>query len=584
MTTQPNSNELTSLVMNGYIWFLLLVFAPIRSSCELTDAELLACESPDIEVSDNVRYSIASLSVQLNNTQADICCNHLYGTHLSDINSEAILSLRNTADDKLNQAEQRCWYGLYCDSSTWKWKYRNSVEIAGDSDLAQGPCTPSMCGVHYTTSSTVAGTEELACSNNARVSCIICGYSSTNPPTILSLTVSTDEPTMTPSTISSLPMNNAIPTGYPTPPPIAGVTTTPATRDMGDVGTENPGIGTTPTSSPSSFGGGGGYSGSPTAPSQLPTTSPNTFETIPVTTGSTTNTNTNSETRVTEEEAGVDIEIIGSGQFTDDYLEINIIFGVLFSGIDSTYDGYSYEYQLTIYPNVYQCKEIFDDETMKLLSENAQCKWLDDNSGIIVVLSGYSEITIDDGLVINDNVFKYELKIRYSSDSDKYEYEYYNYDYADADKTSTSDLSTRGLLGLNTADASTYDDADTDDVDADVVTDRGSFYYESEVNEIITIETISLPNNPIVPQPVMSDLVSVISFCDDLVVDARNSYNLGVCSLTLSCQNRFFFILFRFSCLFHFCFICFDLRLLLFFCVACFVAFVFGKLFHPSVS
>ena len=110
------------------------------------------------------------------------------------------------------------------------------------------------------------------------------------------------------------------------------------------------------------------------------------------------------------------------------------------------------------------CSEVFDSVTMLLLSEYSTCDWNYGNQMITISLSSYSTIQITDKLVIESD----------------------------------------GLF-----------------ID---------YFGQEEVNEKqVTIESIEIDEtNTILPVVELYNFRSEIGLCDDLTLDARNSYNLGM--------------------------------------------------------
>ena len=116
------------------------------------------------------------------------------------------------------------------------------------------------------------------------------------------------------------------------------------------------------------------------------------------------------------------------------------------------------------------CSEWLDNyNTSKdLMWEYSECEWDSFNQMIIVTLSSYSTITLNDGLMIKDNILFF-AKMEDGSHS-------------------------------------------VNITNEEVIVEEMGFDFE----------------NAIVPVIVLSNLENEIGVCDDLVLDARNSYNLGV--------------------------------------------------------
>lgn len=125
------------------------------------------------------------------------------------------------------------------------------------------------------------------------------------------------------------------------------------------------------------------------------------------------------------------------------------------------------------------CSKIFDEATVLLLSEYSECTWDYETQTITIILSSHSTININDSLIINVNSLIHE------------------------------DLSG---YGINTKE--------------------------------ITIDTITVnETRAVVPEISLHNFRDVIGLCDDLVLDARNSFHLGshhsphvFLSLCLSCR------------------------------------------------
>ena len=169
-------------------------------------------------------------------------------------------------------------------------------------------------------------------------------------------------------------------------------------------------------------------------------------------------------------------QLIATGQFSNDYGEIEIIFSFtnISCGFNSyrdtidTYYSYSCE-NVLITPLGEDCNDIFSDETNELLSTNARCNWMNDGFTILIELSGYSNISINSSLMLDIDAFT-------------------------------------------------------------VVIDDEDEKYNLNINEKdMFINKIIAPDDPIEPELVISGGIigNKIGICDDLILDARDSTNLG---------------------------------------------------------
>ena len=126
------------------------------------------------------------------------------------------------------------------------------------------------------------------------------------------------------------------------------------------------------------------------------------------------------------------------------------------------------------------CQSIFDSLTNDLLSEFSECVFDFNLQKITITLSSMATLTIMDELVINENVFYVQ------------------------------------------------------------VVGDGTFFNENKI-EILSINIDE--ENGITPQLSLYNFESIIGLCDDLVLDARNSYDLGmfmICSLCVVHVSVFF--------------------------------------------
>ena len=172
----------------------------------------------------------------------------------------------------------------------------------------------------------------------------------------------------------------------------------------------------------------------------------------------------------------VDRTLRVTAKFSSDFTQIGINFTLL-----NDTDEYSSNDVLSILSDNFgdiNCSDIFVNVTMKLLSSKAECEWdiISDDTynsnvyGILVALSGYSTIMIDDSLLINENIFV---------NNGEYNVSFLN-------------------PFISNNDWSAY-----------------------------KIETINISNNSIIPQIKISNFQYEIGICDDIILDARDSYNLG---------------------------------------------------------
>ena len=213
-----------------------------------------------------------------------------------------------------------------------------------------------------------------------------------------------------------------------------------------------------------------------------PTTSPTTIPSLTPTAMPTTNRPTTlptiypslNPTHIPFGDDSTMIEVVVSfnSQFTNDFLYIitNINISVGKDGL-----GDNLKNSIDVVATKFDCNDIFDRSTSILLSNNAKCEWKNNNLTILVTLSGYSLISINDSLIINKNAF---LLKPVDSNSTVHVVNHYN------------------ISNHNSSD-------------------------------VYQLTNILCGDNPIRPEIVISDLVTQIGICDDIIVDARNTYNLG---------------------------------------------------------
>ena len=218
------------------------------------------------------------------------------------------------------------------------------------------------------------------------------------------------------------------------------------------------------------------------------------------------------------------INLTMNAKFSEDYRKIIICFDIvdMDNNLNSVWNN---ESQATILAvankgynvNITECSPLWSLQTTQLLSTGADCQWINNqslnenvslkigqrhlnefvNSGIVhidpdefsivITLSGYSQIMINDSLFLNGDIFD---NINYNYDSNRLLT--FNYTSINGILTKTSILNP---IIVNTT------------------------YYE------IKTQT---SNNSIIPQIVVENFAHEIGPCDDLILDARNSYNLGM--------------------------------------------------------
>ena len=302
-------------------------------------------------------------------------------------------------------------------------------------------------------------------------------------PSIAPSTIPTATPTMTPSTQPSI-APSTIPTIIPTinpsiAPSIApsAIPSTMPTTTPTMIPSIAPSIApstipsTAPTVTPSTQ-----PSIAPSTPTIIPSTQPTPpplsvpLEPTPIPTTSIPNT-TNASTVNTETIANV------QAQFSYDFLQIIIEIEVYVDFIDNDEVGAAIE--ASVIPIALDCEDIFTNETFALLSTYSSCEWninSNSNSKIIVTLSGFSSIEINSLLNIKTNSFMIE--------------------YFDGNNVIQQFLTSNN---------------------------------NSNGTDGVISTSISLPDKDeqISPVLVVSDLHPVIGICNDLTLDARNSYNLG---------------------------------------------------------
>ena len=245
-----------------------------------------------------------------------------------------------------------------------------------------------------------------------------------------------------------------------------------------------------------------------TIPTPIPTAIPSSIPTTMPTTGP----------------AFFTINLSMNAGFGDDYTTIVISFDII--DIDTnvyTHNDWKNTSSITVLTTMTNhttdngCTKILSLQTRHLLSDDASCQWVNGrnqnsnhnislqitqehlnefiNSGIvhidpnefsiIVTLSGYSQIMINDSLFLNADIFE---NIYYNSNT------IFTFNY-----TSINGISTKSSI-LNAIFINTT-------------------YYEIETQT---------SNTSIIPQIVVENLAREIGPCDDLILDARNSYNLGM--------------------------------------------------------
>ena len=178
------------------------------------------------------------------------------------------------------------------------------------------------------------------------------------------------------------------------------------------------------------------------------------------------------------------LPIVANATFSNDFLEIYVSFFINASGdIDVTM------YDIMLHKDTFggngnnniaavefvDCNLVFNQTTMNILSDYVTCQWNSNDATITVTLDGLSTIQTDDVLIIKDNVVQYE------SNNNK------------------------------------------------------------NVSNTETIIDIGVTENKIQltkPQIVLTNLQEMIGICDDVILDARNSYHLGM----LFFFSSFFFL------------------------------------------
>ena len=159
-----------------------------------------------------------------------------------------------------------------------------------------------------------------------------------------------------------------------------------------------------------------------------------------------------------------------TGRFNDDFLQIIIQIEDVNVGLNTVEISLSENLISDEDWNI-NCEDIFESQSMQLLSNFAQCSWgessTDDNeiNEIIVHLSGLALLETNSSLMIKAGVFQ----------------------YCDDNCCNTN-------------------------------------------NDTIVIESILMPNETDITTPVivLSNIPTTIGICDHLTLDARNSYNLGM--------------------------------------------------------
>ena len=165
------------------------------------------------------------------------------------------------------------------------------------------------------------------------------------------------------------------------------------------------------------------------------------------------------------------LNITATASFTSNFLQI-----VIKLKANPSINAIDYD-TIKIDINELNCDGIFDSETYEKLTSHALCQWDDVTSlsaNILITLSGYSTISIDDELIIKNNSFYYLYKIP----------------------------CTTGV------DCTTIE--------------------QEQWTDSIEIDKINFADNYVTPMIVIDDEPNSIGICDDLVLDARSSYNLGM--------------------------------------------------------
>ena len=209
----------------------------------------------------------------------------------------------------------------------------------------------------------------------------------------------------------------------------------------------------------------------------------------------------------------VAINLTLNAQFSDDYRKIIVSFDIV--GIETNYSGWEndHESKFTILTsNITECDKLLSSATIQLLSQYAECHWVNhqntdnnislqltqshfdeynqsgivhidpDEFSIVITLSGFSDIMTNDSLFLNADVFE---NINYKSSDIVFDY-----------------------------------------VDDEFFTNT-SILNPTINNSYFRIDT-QTANNSIIPLIVVTDFPMAIGQCQDLILDARNSYNLGM--------------------------------------------------------
>ena len=382
----------------------------------------------EIETNQLSGFAAARLTGGLNATEADACCIHLFGTNLASIddsNNEQIQDIKNLrATINLVVENQHCWYGLYCDNSNEKWAFRDGSPI-------NQSCTASIgkCGTHENTEAEDPAriSKSVNCVSTS-ISCVICGVL---PPTFSPSTAPSTSPSTSPSTAPS--------TTPSTTPSMAPINVISSTKSPSEIPTS---MYTTrmPSMTPTNLPLVGAIIEPSIEPSVQPTTIPNgnpsKFPTqistnfTPNTTTSTVMTTMVTTTKTTKTPNISIGSVIASAQFTNDFLQIIIIFKQSVSQQhNKTFlnDFFNVCNNFVIFPSISDCEDIFDNKTNMLLSSYATCEWSssdtdndnnhnnhhnhhhnnNNNPVLVVSLSGYSILAVSDRLTINPNVFSY---------------------------------------------------------------------------------------------------------------------------------------------------------------------------------
>ena len=394
-------------------------------------------------------------------------CHNIYGTSLASFHSQSdIESFLTLIFSNANFVNRDCWIGL-----------RDNIGNNIDYTWTDGtpfdytfwaPGTPNNAGQQCVRSTRYsaglnATWDDFYCDGglstlgNSVATCFVCKAKYTQNPT--------EQPTSNPTFIPSInPSINPsiIPTGHPSFDPSHHPTFNPTYSP-----TFNPSI--VPTQSPTSH-----PTFNPTdipthTPTAIPTHNPSIIPSIhptaaPIAPTDIPSVNPTVHPSLNPTVNPIEIKLKDllnlRAQFSDNFWQIVIDFSLQNSTL-----LLDYNLELKVFSLKYDCNEIFSNETNDILSQYSKCEWLNKNKTILITLSGYSTIMLDDIVVLNYDSFFYSINHRI-------------------------------------------------------------FHFNPNATKLV-IENILVASNPIPPVIVTPTIPTKIGICDDLVLDARNSYNLG---------------------------------------------------------